>query len=248
MPGQSAHPSQVPAVPFDELWEVLPFDAGTFTFPADEPYAGEQGVVVAHALRSRDGRLFLFDTGIAAGHPALDARYHPVERDLEDALAQLGHGIDDVIAATNCHLHADHAGQNRRLVGVPIYVQRAERELASQPDYTIPEWIDAPGVTYQVIDGDTDLLPGIRVLATPGHTAGHQSLIVSTRRGPVLLTGQAVYSRDEWLGRPGREGRSSARDQARYDASLRRLHETAAVAVHFAHDRAVIDGGLPGQG
>ena len=75
-----------------DLWEVLPFDAGSFTFPDDEPWPGEQGVVVAHLLRSEDGRLFLFDTGIGAGHPVLDARYHPVERPVTDALAALGHG------------------------------------------------------------------------------------------------------------------------------------------------------------
>ena len=95
------------------------------------------------------------------------------------------------------------------------------------------EWVDAPGLTYEPIDGDADVLPGIRILATPGHSPGHQSLVVDTRRGPVLLAGQAVYSREEWLDRPGREGRSRARDLARYDASLRRLHETAATPGAF---------------
>jgi len=225
----------------DGLWEILPFDAGSFTFPADEPWPAEEGVVVAHLLRAGDGRLFLFDTGIGAGHPELDARYHPVERNLLDALAALGHHADELVAATNCHLHADHAGQNHRIPGVPIYVQRAERQAASDPDYTVTAWVDGPGVTYRPIDGDTDALPGIRILATPGHSPGHQSLLVDTRAGRVLLAGQAVYSRDEWLDRPGREGRSHARDLARYDASLRRLHETAAIRVHFAHDRAVAE-------
>jgi N-acyl homoserine lactone hydrolase len=224
-----------------DLWEVLPFDAGSFTFPDDEPWPGEEGVVVAHLLRGADGRLFLFDTGIGAGHPGLDARYHPVERPLTDALAALGHGIDEVVAATNCHLHADHAGQNHRIPGIPIYVQRAERAAAAQPDYTVLEWVDGPGVTYAPIDGDADVLPGIRILATPGHSPGHQSLLVDTRHGRVLLAGQAVYSREEWLDLPGREGRSGGRDLARYDASLQRLHDTAASRVHFAHDRAVVD-------
>ena len=224
-----------------DLWEVLPFDAGAFTFPPDDDWAGEEGVVVAHLLRAGDGRLFLFDTGIGQGHPALDERYHPVERRLPDALEALGHGIQELVAATNCHLHADHAGQNHRIPGVPIYVQRAERAIASTPDYTVAAWVDGPGVTYRLIDGDTDVLPGIRILATPGHSPGHQSLLVATRRGPVLLAGQAVYSREEWLDLPGREGRSSTRDPARYDASLRRLHETASIRVHFAHDRNVVD-------
>jgi N-acyl homoserine lactone hydrolase len=225
----------------DELWEVLPFDAGSFTFPEDEPWPGEQGVVVAHLLRSGAGRLFLFDTGISAGDPELDARYHPVERPLSTALASLGHGIEEILAATNCHLHADHAGQNHRLPGIPIYVQTAERAAASSPDYTVSAWVDGPGVRYESIDGDHDALRGITILASPGHTAGHQSLLVATRRGRVLLAGQAVYSRDEWEGRPGREGRTTARD-ARYDETVRRLRGFDAVAVHFAHDRAVVAG------
>jgi N-acyl homoserine lactone hydrolase len=222
----------------DGLWEILPFDAGSFTFAEDEPYAGEAGVVVAHALRNRAGRVFLLDTGISAGDPELDDRYHPVERPLDRALGSLGIAIADIGAATNCHLHADHAGQNYRLANIPIYVQRAERALAAQPGYTVAAWIDGPATTYRVIDGDTDAAPGIRILATPGHTAGHQSLVVETRRGRVLLAGQAVYSRDEWLGRPGREGRSTARDQAAYDRSIVRLRGLRPTEVRFAHDRA----------
>jgi glyoxylase-like metal-dependent hydrolase (beta-lactamase superfamily II) len=225
----------------DATWEILPFDAGTFTFSEDEPYAGEEGVVVAHALRRRDGRVFLFDTGISQGDPELDARYHPVERRLDVALAAIGIDLGQIDAATNCHLHADHAGQNFRLSGIPIYVQRAERELAATPDYTVRAWIDGPGTTYRVVDGDADVAPGIRILATPGHTAGHQSLVVETRRGRVLLAGQAIYSRDEWLDRAGREGRTTARDQSAYDRSIARLRSLSPTQVRFAHDRATWD-------
>jgi N-acyl homoserine lactone hydrolase len=220
------------------LWDVVPFDAGSFMFPDDEEYAGQEGAVVAHVLRSPDGSIFLFDTGIGVGDPGLDARYRPTERPLDEALAALGHGIGDVVAATNCHLHADHAGQNHRLAGIPIYVQRAEWEAASRPGYTVARFVDGPDLTYEVIEGDQEVLPGIRILATPGHTAGHQSIVVATKRGAALLTGQAVYSRDEWVGRAGREGRSSAPDVNAYERSLRRLHGLAPTTVHFAHNRS----------
>ena len=223
----------------DGLWEILPFDAGTFTFAEDEPWAGEEGVVVAHALRAADATLFLFDTGIARGDPATDERYDPVERPLEDALAALGHGIEDVRAATNCHLHLDHAGMNHRLVGVPIYVQRAEWFLAARPGHTNHDLIGGPGVTYTQIRGDHDVAPGLRILATPGHTVGHQSLLVETRRGRTLLTGQAIYSRDEWEGRPGREGRTRAPDADAYDASVAKMRASDPAVVHFAHDRRI---------
>ena len=222
----------------DGLWEVLPFDAGSFTFPEDGEWPSEEGVVVAHALRAGDGSVFLFDTGIGAGDPELDAVYRPVERPLPDALAGLGLGLTDVRAATNCHLHADHAGQNHRLIGIPIYARAAERSAALGPDYTVDQWVNAPGLTYEIVDGDVEVLPGITLIATPGHTAGHQSAIVETRRGRILLAGQAIYSREEWLDRPGREGRSSAPDQRAYDRSVARLRGLAADEVRFAHDRS----------
>ena len=235
-------------------WEVLPFDAGTFTFPEDEHWPGEEGVVVAHALRNRAGVVFLFDTGIAAGDAELDARYHPIERPLSEALAALGLGIPDVRAATNCHLHADHAGQNHRLPGIPIYVRAAERAAALGRDYTVDAWVNAPGLRYEVVDGDVEVQPGITLVPTPGHTPGHQSAVVETRRGPVVLAGQAIYSREEWLDRPGREGRSSAVDRVAYDRSVTRLRGFAPVEVRFAHDRASWQrhergptAGLPGE-
>jgi N-acyl homoserine lactone hydrolase len=225
------------------LWEVLPFDAGSFSFADDEPWPGEEGVVVAHALRDGRGNVFLFDTGINTGDPELDARYHPVARPLEVALAGVGIDLAMVRAATNCHLHADHAGQNAALAGIPIYVQRPERLAASRPGYTVAAWIDGPGVTYSVIDGDRDVAPGIRILTTPGHSPGHQSLLVDTRGGRVLLAGQAIYSREEWLDRPGREGRSRAADQPAYDRSVARLRGLAPGEVRFAHDRATWQAG-----
>src|SRR6185369_12544302 len=92
------------------------------------------------------------------------------------------------------------------------------------PDYTIQAWIDGPGLIYRPVEGDHAILPGIEVVSTPGHSPGHQSLLVVTDEGPTILAGQALYSVGEWTGAAGaREGRSSARDLAAYDASVGRL-------------------------
>jgi glyoxylase-like metal-dependent hydrolase (beta-lactamase superfamily II) len=216
--------------------EIVPLDVGTFTFPADEPWAGEQGVVVAYAIRRREGVL-LFDTGFGFGSPELDERYHPTFRPMADVLGEAGIRLATVDLVANCHLHADHAGQNATFRDIPIHVQRAELAIARAGDYTILEWIDGPGVRYQEADGDHDLVPGIRVLATPGHSPGHQSLVVDQADGPTVLTGQAIYGLDEWTGAPGREGRTSARDRPAYDASTARLRDLDPSRVLFAHDR-----------
>ena len=216
--------------------EIIPLDIGEFWFPDDEPWAGELGVVVAYAIKRREGVL-LFDTGFGFGSPELEARYRQTGRRVADVLGEAGVRLNDVDLVANCHLHADHAGQNSTLPGIPIHVQRAELARARAGNYTVPEWIDGPGVEYIEADGDHELLPGIRIVATPGHSPGHQSLVVDQRDGPVLLTGQAVYGLDEWRGAPGREGASSAADGPAYAASLERLRAIDPTRVLFAHDR-----------
>ena len=122
--------------------EVISFELGTFRFPEPE-LSHRQGVVMGYAIRHRGG-IFLFDTGLGFGNEELDERYHPVARRIGDALAGAGIEIADVTAVANCHLHADHAGQNSAFPDVPIYVQATEWEIAHTTDHTILEWIDFP--------------------------------------------------------------------------------------------------------
>jgi glyoxylase-like metal-dependent hydrolase (beta-lactamase superfamily II) len=216
--------------------EIVPLDVGTFTFATDEPWAGELGVVVAYAIRRRDG-ILLFDTGFGFGNAYLDVRYQPIPRRMADLLGEAGVRLAEVDVIANCHLHPDHAGQNATFHRIPIHVQRAELATVRAGGYTIDEWVDAPGVTYLEADGDHELVPGVRVLATPGHSPGHQSLVVDQADGPVVLSGQAVYGLDESSASPGRNGRVTAPDRAAYDASVARLRAVDPVRVLFAHDR-----------
>jgi N-acyl homoserine lactone hydrolase len=216
---------------------VTRLDVSEFTFPADEPYAGQTGVVVAYLIRHPDA-IVLFDTGIGLGPTELDDRYHPRPRPIVDVLAEQSLQPGDIDIVVNCHLHADHAGQNVAFPHVPIYVQPAEWEASQQPDYTVEEWLGLATADYRRVAGDHDVLPGARIVATPGHTAGHQSLLVETAEGPTVLTGQAVYSAGEWTRDAGaREGRSTARDRAAYDASIDKLRALDPVRAWFAHDR-----------
>jgi N-acyl homoserine lactone hydrolase len=78
---------------------------------------------------------------------------------------------------------------------VPIHVQA--RELAdarSLDDYTIREWVDFDGAMYVEHEGEVELLPGIRLLPAPGHTDGHQVVVVETGEGPVVLGGDVGTS------------------------------------------------------
>src|SRR3712207_9202476 len=56
---------------------------------------------------------------------------------------------------------------------------------SSEDDYTIREWVDAPGVRYMPVDGEHELLPGLRLVPAPGHTRGMQVVVVETGGRPL---------------------------------------------------------------
>ena len=137
---------------------------------------GERMPVYVHVIDHPDARV-LVDTGMTQLHPAvadMDPRLMPLSE-------QAGFDVAGIDVVVNTHLHFDHCGGNHLFTGRPVYVQRAELDDArSQPDYTIREWVEAPGVQYVPVDGTLELLPGIRLVPTPGHTRGSQVVVVQT--------------------------------------------------------------------
>ena len=171
---------------------------GFIIAPEGSPNAGQPIPVVGYLVRHPDA-LFLFDTGFAPIDAATRDAYHPQAVNVEQALAGLGVRPSDIDVVANCHLHADHGGGNAAFPGTPIYVQGPELEAAGQPGYTNPAGThDFPGATLEVIDGEAEPLPGIRILPTPGHSPGHQSLAVSTGSGWLILAGQAFTTASEF--------------------------------------------------
>ncbi|MGZ5353447.1 MAG: N-acyl homoserine lactonase family protein, partial [Actinomycetota bacterium] len=166
---------------------------------------------------------------------------------IEGALAAHGIAMADVTAVANCHLHADHGGQNFLFPGRPIFAQRREWAMVHEPDYTVAEWVDAPGLAYELLDGEVEVAPGLRLIPTPGHAPGHQSLVVETPEGTVLIAGQAILTMAEWDGSTDerRSGEPPEGDERReaYVASATRLRTIDPVRVHFVHDPSVWERG-----
>jgi N-acyl homoserine lactone hydrolase len=219
---------------------VIALPTGEFTFPPDGDYPGQTGVVVAYAVRHPSG-VFLFDTGFAPEGPELDEfylRWDVQPRDIDDVLSDAGIDRGEITAIANCHLHLDHSGQNSRFPGTPIYVQRAEWAAAHEPDYTYLPSVDFPDAAYVEVAGEVEAAPGMRIVPTPGHSPGHQSLLIDSPEGLLLLAGQAVYSHGEWVGlSDAREGASTAQDRSAYERSIARLKAFHPKRVLFGHDR-----------
>ena len=184
---------------------------GHFIAPAHVPSAGAAVVVSAFVVR-RAGGSILLDTGIGTGLQAGEELYKPVRRPLDEALRDAGVAIGEVRAVANCHLHFDHSGNNFRFVGIPIFAQRIEREAASRPDYTLPGPVaQFEGARFELLEGEAEIVDGVRIVPTPGHVPGHQSFVIDTREGRIVIAGQAfqdaaAYTRDLYAWRLDRDG------------------------------------------
>jgi N-acyl homoserine lactone hydrolase len=155
-----------------------------------EAGSGGRMPVYVHLIDHKGTRI-LVDTGIKDQHPALfdmDPRLRAWTEEVDLA------SIDVVV---NTHLHADHCGGNYLFESRPVYVQRRELDDAlSLEDYTLHEWVEAPGVRYTALDGETELVPGIRLLPAPGHTDGSQIVVVDSGEQRLVIAGDTAV----WFG------------------------------------------------
>ena len=159
-------------------------------------------------------------------------------------LRELGVEPESIRHVVQTHMHIDHTGALGHFPDASVVVDAAELEWARTADpphyhgYVRADF-ERPELDWQPVDGDFDLYGdgAIRLLRTPGHSAGHMSLLLELERtGPVLLTADAVDTRAQWEGtRPPRALQSP--EQA--ERSLERLRALAAERdplLVFGHD------------
>lgn len=215
--------------------------ASSFSYPEGHPEGPGQGELYVYAIRTQAGTLIV-DTGIGSGHPWIDKHYRPTPFDLFASLEQLGIAPRSVTAVICSHLHFDHCGNNRLFPGVPIYVQRAEYESAAGEGYTVPEWLMFEGANYQLLDGSLRLNDWVDIVPTPGHSPGHQSVLVATDIGHEVIVAQAAYSAAEFAAYATNDGppvREDCWSKSAYLRSLKALHGIRASRAYFSHDSTV---------
>jgi N-acyl homoserine lactone hydrolase len=171
----------------------------TYGLP-DEP----RDMSVACALVVDGARTLLWETGLgdryaAGGEKPRDAGWR-VGRTLKSQLTDAGFEASKITFLAISHTHADHTGNANDYAGATWLVQEAEREFAFRPGADTSSYRALTDSRAVVLCGDHDVFgDGVATLiATPGHTPGHQSLLVKLpRTGAVLLSGDLYHYPEE---------------------------------------------------
>ncbi len=158
---------------------------------------------LTYLIQTDNGNI-LFDSGI--DHEDLPymkstgRQWQVKEEDhLFTQLKKVGVSPEAIDLVVQSHLHADHSGLMRQFPKAQVVVQREEYNFAMNGPYFVESYYrrpyyDVPNIKWRILDGDEELVPGVIALSTPGHTPGHQSLMVDLpESGTILLTGDCAY-------------------------------------------------------
>ncbi len=119
------------------------------------------------------------------------------EDDVRLRLKELGLKVTDIKMVILTHMHWDHTGALRFFRHCPVVVQRDEHRFAFSTDPYLsapymPNHLD-PSLDYRLLEGDSIVAEGVSVVKTPGHTPGHQSVLVRKSDGKAcIVAGDAV--------------------------------------------------------
>jgi N-acyl homoserine lactone hydrolase len=202
--------------------------------------------VACYLVQTGDGKNILIDSGLPQNFqpPPERAAMGRVEQgpDVLAQLATIGVQAGDIDMLIATHYDMDHAGNNGAFPNARLLVQRRQHEAANSghPRFapTRSQW-NQPTARYQLLEGDTELLPGLELIETSGHVPGHQSVLVRLPNiGPVLLTIDAVAAQSAFT--PDRQPSPMDADGEGAIASTRKLLELAqrehVTLVVFGHD------------
>ncbi len=195
-----------------------------------------------YLVQTGEGKNILIDTGMPDDIDMNDFPPLPMAPNVVEQLRTLGVEPDDVDIVVSTHFDVDHAGHHDAFPNAEHVVQREQYDLAraDHPRFTPARnhW-DHPALRYRLVDGDTELLPGLTLIATSGHALGHQSVLITMpESGPVLLAIDAVSQAAFFT--PDRTAGPFDDDEEQLRASTRKLldlveREKVALTV-FGHD------------
>jgi glyoxylase-like metal-dependent hydrolase (beta-lactamase superfamily II) len=192
------------------MFGVVPKVLWQRRIPADE--RNRITLALRCLLVEHDDGLVLIDTGLGNKENAKFKDIYGVDNAgrggrtrVEDALADLGHSPDDIKWVINTHLHFDHAGGNTYVdaagqmhLSFPrarYVAQKGELDFARNTnERTAGSYLphNFQSVPFHLIEGDKEILPGIRGIPTPGHVPFHQSILIESAGERVCFLADLV--------------------------------------------------------
>ena len=176
-----------------------------------QPYAGplddrhRMALGLNSLLLRSQGHLILIETGIGDKGNARRQASPASEGTLLDGLASLGIRPEEIDVVINTHLHADHCGWNTRYAGdeiVPTFanagyhVSRDEWQAAIQPNERTRATYLAENFLpleergrLRLFDGETRVTDEVTIVPTPGHSAGHASVVLASGGETAIYIG-----------------------------------------------------------
>jgi N-acyl homoserine lactone hydrolase len=184
--------------------------------------------------------------GMPAAGGAITAK---VPKKLSAQLAEIGVKPSQVTRIAFSHSHSDHVGNGNMFAGATLYIQKAEFDAAFGPD---PGKYNFAPATYdklrttpmKIIEGDYDVFGdgSVTIISTPGHTPGHQSLLVRLpKSGNIVLSGDLAHFEENWKNRFAPSFNFSPEQSVASMNKVAALLEANHAVLWINHDKATTD-------
>lgn len=162
-------------------------DKGLLVYGKAKYYGEQYMAALKPLLIITETERILVDTGIGQ-IPEKYRKYYTIDHDrtLEMSLAEEGLKPQDITMVINTHLHFDHCGNNIIFKNAKFLIQQTELEYAHNPHRfqkgAYMKLLFDIG-KYTIISGETEPVPGVKIIPTIGHTPGHQSVVIENYNG-----------------------------------------------------------------
>lgn len=168
-------------------------DQGIMTY--QQGYGKRIWLPIWSFLVQGNGHNVLVDTGLDENELFPPAGFTEetglIPKTLQECLADVQLTLDDIDTVINTHLHDDHCGNNLLLERASFFVHQEEVNFCNSPhplDHRYDNYF-IEGTIFQYVEDGAEILPGIEVMHSPGHTLGCLSVKIDTNEGPAVITG-----------------------------------------------------------